>query len=177
MKKLITLFALSALSAAVLAEGETPTTAPVTAYTPYAMTEAQQAMIAEQQQAMTQAFEAQRQFIEQQQKAMQEAFEEQHRQFIDQAHTYGAPDIAAFPTAFPEPPAMPTPFAETNPMMDLPQPPSYTELRTLSPENRRAAMKEYAEQRRAAVDKYQAEVRKQIDAEWEAAVRNARAYM
>ena len=128
MNKILTLFALSAISAAVMAEGTIQTQpqqimpyapfAPVYSLTP----EQQQAMFEQRNKAAQEAFEARRQLFEQVAaeqtriaqeltKSMQQAMDEQRKQNADMAHSFpgamppfAAPEFAGMPFEIPEPP-------------------------------------------------------------------------
>ncbi len=175
MKKIVSLFALSALPAVVMATEvtENDTTSSVAPMVPaygftappshVAMLE-QQRLIAEQH----------ARFAEMQNQAMQQAFEDQRRfaeQFAQAARVapapYAAPGFALpEPHAFPEFPQTQTPYG----IADLPQPPSSTELSKLSFEERRAAMRAYSQEVRKVMQEQRDILRQQWQAERTAAI-------
>lgn len=185
MHKLTTLFVLSTLSAAVLAEGpSTPTPVPTTAPFYTMSAEQQQALATQQTQAMQQAMEAQRQFFEQiaaeqtrlaqaQATAFQQAVEAQRKLASETPNApFAVPQTAGFPFDLAEPPTMPSPFGSDDPMKDWPQPPTRADLANLSRDERHAKMQEFSKERRAAAQRYYQEMRQQMDVEYATAVRD-----
>lgn len=199
MNKILTLFALSAISAAVMAEGTIQTQpqqimpyapfAPVYSLTP----EQQQAMFEQRNKAAQEAFEARRQLFEQVAaeqtriaqeltKSRQQAMDEQRKQNADMAHSFpgamppfAAPEFAGMPFEMPEPPMMPSPFG--NDSFAMPDFPKFPDLAGLSKEERRAKMKSFVEEHRQAMQKHREEVRKQMQIERATAMRDVHPFL
>jgi len=157
MKTLVALIAVATLTSTTmiaLADDSRPL-APVS---PYAMTEAQQAAMAEQhkafveqqQAALQQAMEAQRQFAEQQAEAMRQAIEAQQKLIGESSPA---------PFAMPGMPEMPTAL----------QLPARPDLASMDPETRRTEMRKYSEQVRQAIREQRDDMRKQMEERREAA--------
>ena len=144
--KLITLVALATASAAVNATDvqSTPVLAP---FAPFAMTETQQAAIAEHQKMIA---ERQRAFAERQATAVRNALEAQ-RKFAEQmaaasmaSAPCAGPIVPGAPFATPEMPKFPAPFE----LSELPAAPS---IAGLDRESRRTEMRKYMQERRNAM--------------------------
>ncbi len=157
MKTLTTLIAGAALASAstFVNAAEVQPHPAFTPFAPFAMTEAQQASIAEHQKLLA---EQQRAFAEQQASAIRNAMET-HRRFVEQsaaapfAPTPCAVPVTPFrPYAMPEMPETPAPFE----ISELPAAPS---IAGLDPESRRAEMRKFMEERREAVRKRMQEQR------------------
>ncbi len=151
MKTLTTLIAGMALTtaSAVVNAAEVEPTPAFIPFAPFAMTEAQQASIAEHQKLIA---EQQRAFAEQQATAIRNAMET-HRLFIEQsaaAPRAPAPCVVPVtpfpPVALPEAPAAAAPFE----LSELPAVPS---IAGLDPRSRRTEMRNFTEERREAMRK------------------------
>lgn len=155
--QLITVVALATASAAVNAT-DVQSTPVFTPFAPFAITDTQQAAMAEHQKMIA---EQQRAFAEQQATAVHNAIEAQ-RKFAEQMATAS---VAPSPFARPIAPAAPFAMPEMPPMPEFPAPFELSELPAtpsvagLDRHSRRTEMRKYMEARRDAIRKLMQERR------------------
>ncbi len=152
VSKLITVVALATASAAVNATDVQSTTPVFTPFAPFAMTETQQAAIAEHHKMIA---EQQKAFAEQQATAVRNAIEAQ-RKFAEQM---AAVSMAPAPFARPIAPVAPCAIPEFPAPFELSELPAAPSIAGLDRESRRIEMRKYMQERRNAMRKRMQEQR------------------